>query len=180
MLAIRSYQARKQAQMPEATKPLEEWLSKHPDDARVRLALAQAYQEGGQLRQAAGQYEQILKSYPDNAAALNNLAWVYHETKDPRALQMAERAYKLQPDNGAIADTLGWVLVQEGQVQRGLELLRKAAKQAPNIPDIQYHLAVALVEGGAKEEARRTLAELVNSGQSFQDLGKAKLLLGQL
>ena len=180
LLAIKSYQARSQGQMPDAAKPLEQWLSKHPDDVSVRLVLAQSYQERGQLEQAAAEYELILKSNPDNAVALNNLAWTYHETKDPRALATAERAHKLQPDNGAITDTFGWLLVQEGEAQRGLELLRKAAEQAPDVPDIRYHLAVALAKAGAKEEARRTLTELVNSGQSFQDLAKAKQLLGQL
>ena len=179
-LAIKSYLARKQARMPDAVKPLEEWLSTHPDDARVRLMLAQGYQERGRLKQSAAEYERVLKSNPDNAATLNNLAWVYHETNDPRALGTAERAYKMQPESGAIADTFGWLLVQEGQTERGLKLLREAAKQAPHIPDIRYHLAVALAKTGAKEEARNTLAGLLNSGQSFKDVAEAKQLLQQL
>jgi len=72
------------------------------------------------------------------------------------------------------------LLVQEGQAQRALELLRKAVKQAPQIPDIRYHLAAALAKTGANEEARRTLTDLVNSGQTFQDLAEAKQLLKQL
>ncbi len=180
LLAIRSYQSRRQAKMGDAAKPLEQWLSGHPDDMRVRLALAQAYEELGQLKQAAAEYERVLKSHPGNPGTLNNLAWVYSEIGDPRAIETAQRAHELRPDNGAIADTLGWLLVQQGQTQRGLELLRKAAKQAPGIPDVRYHLAVALAKTGAKEEARNTLAELVNSGQAFKDLEKAKQLLEQL
>ena len=91
-----------------------------------------------------------------------------------------KRKRALRPDNGAITDTLGWLLVQQGQLQRGLELLRKAAVQAPNTPAIRYHLAVALAKVGATQEARDTLAELVNSGQAFRDLPKAKQLLQQL
>jgi putative PEP-CTERM system TPR-repeat lipoprotein len=179
-LAIRSYQARRQANIPNAARPLEEWLANQPEDTRVRLALAQAYEEGGHLQQAAAEYERILKHRPDNVAALNNLAWIYGELGDTRALQTAERAHALRPDNGAITDTLGWVLVRQGEVQRGLELLRKAVQQAPNTPTIRYHLAVALAEAGAKKEARDTLAELVNSGQVFKDLPKAKQLLQEL
>src|SRR5262249_45420226 len=111
---------------------------------------------------------------------LNNLAWVYYKTKDRRALETAERASKLEPENGAIADTFGWLLVQEGQVQRGLELLRKAEKQAPSIPDIRYHLAVALAKTGAREEARSTLAALLSSGQKFEEIVEAKQLLQEL
>jgi putative PEP-CTERM system TPR-repeat lipoprotein len=180
LVAIKSYRALRQTQAADAAKPLEEWLSKHPDDARVRLALAQAYQGRGQLKQAAAEYEMVLKKHPDHAATLNNLAWTYHEMRDPRAMETAERAHKLVPDNGAITDTLGWLLVEQGQAQRGVELLRLAAKQAPEVPDIRYHLAVALTKTGANEEARSTLAELVRSGQSFSDLAKAKQLLQQL
>jgi Tfp pilus assembly protein PilF len=166
--------------MADAAKPLNEWLSKHPDDARVRLALAQAYQERGEFKQAAAEYERVLKSHPNHAPTLNNLAWMYYEMRDSRTIETAERAHTLQPDDGAIADTFGWLLVEEGQAQRGVELLRRAAKQAPNVPDIRYHLAVALAKTGANEEARIVLAELVNSGQSFKDMAKAKQLLHQL
>ena len=179
-LAIKSYRARRRAEVPDAAKPLEEWLSGNPGDARARLALAQGYQERGQFKQAAAEYELVLKARPTDAVALNNLAWIYHDAKDPRAIQMAEKAHELQPENGAITDTLGWLLVQEGQAQRALELLRKAVKQAPQIPDIRYHLAAALAKTGANEEARRTLTDLVNSGQTFQDLADAKQLLKQL
>jgi predicted Zn-dependent protease len=179
-VAIRLYEARRQAKAADAATPLEQWLSTHPDDSRVRLVLAQEYQNRGQLKKAAAEYELLLKSEPDNAVVLNNLAWVYHETMDPRALGLAERAHAAQPEVGAITDTLGWLLVQEGQVQRGLTLLREAEKQAPKIPDIRYHLAVALAKTGATEEARRILADLVDSGKSFNEMAEAKQLLQQL
>jgi putative PEP-CTERM system TPR-repeat lipoprotein len=179
-IALKSYEARRRAKMPDATKPLNQWLEKSPNDARVRLALAQDYQMRGQLQQAITQYELLVRNNPNSAGALNNLAWLYHEAKDSRALGTAERAYELQPESGAIADTLGWLLVQEGQVERGLALLRKAVEQAPKVPDIRYHLGVALAKAGAKDEARKTLSELVNSGENFKDMPEAKRLLENL
>jgi putative PEP-CTERM system TPR-repeat lipoprotein len=180
MLALKSYQARSGARMADAAKPLQQWLDKYPNDVRIRLVLGQDYQARGQLDKATVEYERLLKDNPGNAIVLNNLAWVYQEKKDPRAIEMAERAHEAEPDSGAITDTLGWLLVQQGQLKRGLELLRQAAKQAPNIPDIRYHLAVALAKSGANEEARKTLTELVNSGEKFKDMTRAKQLLGEL
>jgi putative PEP-CTERM system TPR-repeat lipoprotein len=179
-LAVKSYEARRRARMPDAAKPLERWLSQHPDDAAVRLALAQSRQEDGRLKEAIGEYELLLKSNPDSAVVLNNLALAYHDTGDSRALATAERAYQLQPEIGAIADTCGWLLVRAGELQRGVEVLRKAVQLAPELPDIRYHLAVALAKTGAKEEARRTLTELVDSGKAFQDLPEARQLLQEL
>jgi putative PEP-CTERM system TPR-repeat lipoprotein len=180
VLALKSYEARKGAGMVDAVKPLEQWLDKYPEDARVRLVLGQHYQARGQLDNATADYERILKANPGNAIVLNNLALVYHEKADPRAIATAERAHEIAPDSGPITDTLGWLLVQQGLVKRGLELLREAAKQAPKIPDIRYHLAVALAKSGDKEEARKALTELVNSGENFKDKPEAKKLLEKL
>ncbi len=180
VLVIKLHEARQRANRPDSTKPLESWLAKHPDDATVRLVLAQAYQRQGEPKTAIYQYELLLKNQPNNAVALNNLAWLYHENKDPRAVEIAKRAHELRPQDGAITDTFGWLLLESGEIQRGTELLRRAAEQAPNVPEIRYHLAVALVKAGAREEARKTLKELINSGKSFKDLAKAKELLQQL
>jgi putative PEP-CTERM system TPR-repeat lipoprotein len=179
-LAAKSYEARRRAGVPNAAKPLEQWLNDNPNDVGARVVLASEYQRQGQFKQAAAEYEQVLQSRPDDAISLNNLAWVYHELKDPRAIRTAERAHELRPEMGAIADTLGWLLVQEGQIERGLKLLRQAARQAPNVPDIRYHLGVALAKSGEREEARRALSELVDSGQEFKDIATAKQLLREL
>jgi len=180
VLAIRSYRARKLAGMADPARPLEDWLRRKPDDVSVRLALAQRYQEDGRVQEAAAAYEAVLDVYPDEAVALNNLAWIFYEAKDPRAVHLAERAHKLQPDAGAITDTLGWLLVHAGQRQRGIELLRNAARQAPDVPDIRYHLAVALAKTGAVEEAHRILVELLDSGQPFKEIAQAEQLLREL
>jgi predicted Zn-dependent protease len=91
---------------------------------------------------------------------LNNLAWAYQQTKDARALETAERAYKLKPDNAQIGDTLGWMLVEQGDSKRGIDLLEKAATAAPGNPEYRYHLAQALAKSGDRAKARRELEKL--------------------
>lgn len=178
--AIRAYQARRIAKMPQPTEPLQEWLQRYPDDLQARFFLGQAHQAENRKKSAIEQYEWILEKQPDHAIVMNNLAWLYYEQSDPRALELAERAHRISPQSGAITDTLGWLLVQKGELERGLQLLREAVRQTPNVPDVRYHLAVALARSGAKDEARKTLTELIGSGKSFADIEKAKELLQQL
>jgi tetratricopeptide (TPR) repeat protein len=180
LLAVRSYEARTRAGLPNPVKPLDEWLIRNPGDNSARLVRALDYQRRGNLEQAASEYEHIVATQPDDALALNNLAWVYAAMSDSRALTVAERAHALDPDNGAITDTLGWLLVQRGEVERARALLEKAVTQAPDVPDIRYHLAVAQVKAGAREEARKTLTALLSSGRDFDDAANARALLGNL
>jgi predicted Zn-dependent protease len=84
---------------------------------------------------------------------MNNLAWLYHEKKDPRALAIAEKAYNEAPQAAAVADTYGWILIQNRNIEKGLEILQKAAEAAPGEPQIQLHFAHALAESGQRDRA---------------------------
>ncbi|CAM5449159.1 XrtA/PEP-CTERM system TPR-repeat protein PrsT [Rhodanobacter lindaniclasticus] len=179
-LVIKSFQAQSEgaAKAPEGV--LRDWLAKHPDDAAVRLLLAQYYMEHTQLAPAASEYEQVVKAYPTNVAALNNLAWIYTEQHDPKALALAERAYKLAPESASVADTYAWTLIANNQAGTALPIVTKAAKAAPNVPAIQYHLAVAQARTGDKAAARATLEALQKSGADFQEKGAAEKLYREL
>jgi cytochrome c-type biogenesis protein CcmH/NrfG len=122
----------------------------------------------------------VLKKNPDAPIALNNLANLYYWEKDPRALDTAERAYKLLPDSPTVADTLGWILVGQGKTPRGLDLLQKAAATDPKNPVVNYHLAAALAKSGEKVQARKILESLLSGEQKFPEREAAQLLLKQL
>jgi putative PEP-CTERM system TPR-repeat lipoprotein len=166
------------ATAPEAV--LRDWLDKHSDDAATRVLLAQFYLSHKQNSLAAAQYEQVLKAYPSDIGALNNLAWVYSEQGNPKALAVAERAYKLAPMSPAVQDTYAWALVASNQAKTALPILVKAAKAAPKVPAIQYHLAVAQARIGDKAGARTTLEALQKSGADFEDKQAADKLYHEL
>lgn len=107
-----------------------------------RLIQAETYAKNGQKDKAIAQYELLLRSNPRSPGVLNNLAWLYHETGDARALPTARKAYELAPKVPDIADTYGWILVQAGQVDAGLPLLRAASVASDN-PQIDKHYAEA-------------------------------------
>lgn len=150
-----------------AERLLNDWLAVNPDDAVVRNILASSHLSTGDRAEAAEQYEQLLEAGKGNATALNNLAWIYGEMGDERAVGLARAAHGLEPRNGAITDTLGWLLVQNGSLAEGIQLLRQAVNQAPQSVEVRQHLATALSADGQEQEASRVLAELIGAGTSI-------------
>lgn len=179
-LVIKNFLALSNSGAKEPDRVLRDWLAKHPDDGATRLLLAQYYLEHKQNTLAAGQYEQVLKAFPSNVDALNNLAWIYTEQKSPKALALAERAHKLAPTSPGVMDTYGWALIAANQPKAALSILAEAAKAAPKVPAIQYHLAVAQARTGDKAGARATLEALEKSGASFENKPAAEKLYQEL
>lgn len=160
----------------EGTRRLATWAKAHPDDLGAALYLSNAYLKTGDAKAAIPVLERIVERAPQEAMALNNLAWAYGQSKDARALPTAERAAKIGGDNPAILDTLGWLLVEQGNIERGLPLLKKAAAAAPNATEINYHLAVGMAKAGDKEGARKSLDKLLAEHQNFPQLEDARAL----
>lgn len=130
----------------EAVVFAQEWQQKQPRSAAPLLLLASEAQARGDAPQAISHYEKALALAPRAVVALNNLAWLYHERGDGRALELASRAYALAPKSAAVADTYGWILFKQGEKQKALEILKQAAELDPKSAEIQEHLKAA---GGA-------------------------------
>jgi tetratricopeptide (TPR) repeat protein len=110
------------------------------------LARGDAAIRAGNWLAAIKAYERILGATDGkNAVVLNNLAFAYGKAGNTgKALVHAEKALAAAPANASILDTAGWLLVETGKDrQRGLALLRKAARLAPNNANIAKHLAEA-------------------------------------
>ncbi|MGQ9861333.1 MAG: XrtA/PEP-CTERM system TPR-repeat protein PrsT [Thiobacillaceae bacterium] len=180
-LALRAHESYVRAGLTQRSMAwLERWLAANPDDYPVRQNLALTQIRAGKLKEAAGHYEQLLKALPRNAVVANNLAWLYSELKDPRALQIAEQAHKLAPDNPATLDTLGWILVQRGEARRALQYLGKAHSLAPDAPEIHYHLAAAQAAAGDRKAALASLERLLSGKREFAQQAQAAQLFDQL
>jgi putative PEP-CTERM system TPR-repeat lipoprotein len=160
-LVVAQFNAARLAGLPQPQKVLESWLVQQPQDVPARIALAEHLNATGSTDQAIIEYEAALKVAPGNAALLNNLAVLYQEKGDARALPTAEQAYSAAPKNPAIQDTYAWLLVESGSVDKGLQLLRESARALANVPEAQYHLGAALAKKGEAAEARRVLEQVV-------------------
>jgi Flp pilus assembly protein TadD len=139
--------------------------------------LAILQDQAGRDDQAIQEYERVLASGQPDAVMSNNLAVLYQKKGDPRAESMARQAYRLAPTNAAIADTLGWILHSKGARDEGIRLLREAAALAPQEPEIQLHLAEALLAAGHASEARTILAKLMDGSTDFVGRSRAQELL---
>lgn len=156
------------------------YLADHSDDGAVRSALGDYYMSLNRNDDAIKQYTAVVKAHPDSAKTLNNLAWLYTLKHDPKAIEYADKAHKLAPKVAAVADTLGWALLQNGQTDRAVKVLREAAKQAPASSEIRYHFASALAQSGDKPQARELLAKLLEVKDGFSDRGAAEKLYDSL
>ncbi len=155
------------------------WVQAHPEDIAARNYLAERELREKDYSAAIGHYKAILSAQPRNALVLNNMAWASAQQKDPHAIEYAQKAYDIAPTNPAIMDTLGTLLVDKGEVERGLPLLEQAVKLAPEAPTIRINYAKALIKAGKGQAARTELQGLVNH-ENAQVKSEAENLLKTL
>ena len=129
-----------------AVRVLELFLREHPRSVPAQLLAASAYIRGKNWPAAIEVYENLRTRLGDrDSAILNNLAWAYgQQGAFEEAIPLARKAWSLDKSNPATADTLGWLLVKSGKGKaEGLFLLERAARAAPEAPNIQAHLVAA-------------------------------------
>ena len=164
----------------EADAKLAAFVKDNPGEPVTSLYNAEQMLAAKQYKAAIASLETIVKKSPTNVVALNNLAWAYQQEKDARALATAEQASKLAPDSAAVLDTLGWILVETGNVKRGVQVLEQAISRAPAANDIRYHLAFGLHKAGDKARARKEVELALANGKPFDQAEQARTLLKQL
>ena len=159
---------------------LEQWVETHPGDLRITALLVEANLRLGRTEVAQGLLEFLVKKLPNQASLLNNLANIYAEKNDPRALPFAKKAYELDAEDASINDTLGWLLLKAGKPKEGLRYLRDAEYRASDSLEIRYHIAVALNLLQRHSESVEILQSLVKSKAPFLHKNEALLLLKKL
>jgi cellulose synthase operon protein C len=153
--------------LPDAQRFADAWLKDHPTDAAFRLYLGDAALALNDLALAEARYQDVLKIQPDNAIALNNVAWLRMRLKKPGALELAERAVAAAPNQPAMMDTLAMVLSAERQFPRAIELQKQVVAKAPQVHGFRLNLAKIYLESGDKKQARTELEPLVKLGKDF-------------
>ena len=137
---------------------------KDPRDATALRALAQVQAAAGTNAEAEASLAALVALNPDDPDALAGYAQMLFRLNDPKALTMAEKAMKMQPDNAALAGGYGWMLVQKGELENGIRILREARLREPGDGIIRWNLASALAKAGRKAEARDELRAALASG----------------
>ena len=158
---------------------LRNWAAAHPDDPDIERGIASVDLLAKRWDVAQAELEAHLRHRPTDASSLNDLAWVYQLKNDPRAFDFAKRAYAMQP-SPLIADTLGWIMLAQGNVPAAVATLRVAVAQAPEVPALSYHLAVALQKDGKPEDSIKLLTPILARPQAFDDRAAAEQLMRDL
>ncbi len=153
------------------------WVRSHPQDREFRRYLGESAIMRGDYAGAVREFKAILELKPDDALALNNLAWASGQLKDPKAIDYAQKANATVPNNAAILDTLGTLQVEKGDMKNGIASLQRASTLAPNAPGIRLNFARALVKDGQKDAAKKELQELAKLGDKFSGQAEVTKLM---
>jgi predicted Zn-dependent protease len=60
-------------------------------------------------------------------------------SKDPKAEELAAKAYQVAPNNPAVLDTYGWILFEAGKVEEAKPFIKRALELLPDNVEIQQH-----------------------------------------
>jgi tetratricopeptide (TPR) repeat protein len=137
-----------------------------------------------QTMQKAGEaniyYEQVLQIDPDNAVALNNLAWQIREEDPDKALEYAMHASRIAPDSADVLDTLAVIEYINKDYKQAGRSIERALRQSPDHPSLLYHSAMISAATGDSAQAIDILDDLLAEDTDFPEIEQANGLLLEL
>jgi Flp pilus assembly protein TadD len=141
----------------QAINSLEKAHQQAPDNANLTTDLGLLYEQQNKADVARKYYEMSIKVDPNNALALNNLAYLMSETNGDLdiALTYATHAKQRLPEHVEINDTLGWIYLKKNLTDQALDTFRNLVTKAPKNPTFHYHYAMALMQKGDRENAKK-------------------------
>jgi len=158
-------------------------VEKNPSDVKGHMALGTLLDQSGDTAGAKAAYEKALALQPKFAAAANNLAWLIANSPEPdlgEALRLSMMAKEAFPEDPYMADTLGWIHYKRGSHKLALTQFAMATEKVPEMPVLRYHLAMALVADGQKEQAKIELTKVLASKDKFPEQAEAEKLLKEI
>ncbi len=160
ILTARARMYAQSSDLPKAFAVLEKGELEYPDSVELRYAAASVYEEQGQVTSALRELNKVVKSRPNDPAALNALGFTLADhTQDlSKARKLIERAHAAAPKNPAILDSLGWVYFREGRAADALPFLQTAYADGRD-GEIAAHLGEVLWHLGQHDEALRIWSE---------------------
>ena len=126
-----------------ARKAFEQAIAADPGFVTGKFLLAQIEDLDGDHDGAIQLYRMVVLAQPNNAVALNNLAYILAVSKHQiqEAKPLAERAVALAPREATILDTDAWIQHLLANHPEAARLLAVAVNGAPGITDIRLRAA---------------------------------------
>ena len=156
-------------------------LSLQPKSAPVIAFIGNLYLKQNELAKASAQFQQALEIDPNFTVAQNNLAWVYAETGQNLdvALGLAQKAKSQNPGVVSFTDTLAWVMYKKGDYTEAIPYLQECVKKSPDSGQFRYHLGMALVAAGQREQGKALLQAALKMNLDNADLEQARQALSR-
>lgn len=172
--AVRVFQTRKAAGLADATMTLQDYTLSHPMDIEALNTLSNYYLSKKKYTKAAAVYTTAIADGAATPGNYNNLAWLYYQAHNPKALATARKAVAFGHVQPQIIDTLGWILAHSGKLDEALPYISKAYSRAPDNYDIGYHYAWVLSKLGHRHQALAVLNRILSTHANFASRGKAE------
>ena len=166
--------------MADAAAFASQWLKSHPKDADFIYFMGDVAQARGDLAEAGKRFEETLVLAPEHLLALNNLAMLRLQARQPGAVTLAERAARVAPNEAAVLDTLAMAQAGENQLSAAITTQTRAVQIAPDAPDMRLALAKLLLQAGEKAKAKAELDRLAALGAGFKQQDEVARLLKSL
>ena len=161
----------------EAASYANAWVARHKQDATFLYHLGDVALQQREYPLAEQRYQAVLAASPQNAAAMNNLAWLrLRAGKADEGLKLAEQANTLRPKMPPYMDTLAEALAAKGQTAKAIEVQKQAVELAPTVAGFRLRLAQLYVAGGNKTEAQTELKRLADLGPNFDQQAEVQKL----
>ena len=145
-----------------------------PRDPVAVGALADAFRMAGRNAEALVNYQKLLQLQPDNAIAMNNVAFLLLENGSgvDEAQRLAERAVQKSPQDPNFADTLGMVYMRRNLGDSAMQVFGGLVHRFPDNPEYHFHYGLALTQRGDKSKARNEFQMALRKSPS-DDLRKS-------
>jgi tetratricopeptide (TPR) repeat protein len=164
---------RRKGDFNSAVQVLQKAQAATPERKEVLTVMALALEAAQRHNEARQAYEATLKLDPNDAVALNNLAFLLAETGGDLddALTKAQRAKTLLPNLLEISDTLGWIYLKKNLAENAIDMFKDLVSKEPNISTYHFHLGMAYKQKGDKTRALDQLREALkyNPGKEERD-----------
>jgi tetratricopeptide (TPR) repeat protein len=147
-------------------------------DSGLRIEEAAIEAATNHIPEAIEQYRKVLAIDQTNLFALNNLAYLLANTnQSDQALAYAQKAKELGAGQPEVEDTLGWVLYRRAIYGEAVNHLEAAVKKSSD-PAIQYHLGLAYVKTGKRDQGEKVLRNALKLAPNLMEAQLARQAIG--
>ena len=175
---LRGYLTELANQPNQAIEEYRKGLRVDPDSVFLKTRIAKLYFSNGEMTAAVSMADSIPVSSIDDVSGLLLLAKIYAGTgHSDKALLFLDRVIEKEPtrDKGYISK--GMLLLSLKRAGEAKAVLKTAAVQVPESPEIHYYLGMTMSEEGSIAEAEEHFEEAITIREDFR---RAYLSLGSL